>query len=122
MRCALANAVWRLSSVADADRLLGTWRLNAASLAGSVTWIERNGRIHTGREPSYFSSTQEWLLQQTQGVFLVRVEGRNGRGGVVDHAISIDAASPLVLDVCERFALPLDPRTLMACVGDDVSL
>lgn len=56
----------------------------------------------------------EWLLTQSNGVFLVRIWANPD----VDHFVVVDCNAMLIIDSCEREPLSLCREALKACCGD----
>lgn len=56
-----------------------------------------------------------WLMNQSNGIFLVRIMGTNG----VDHMISIDIEDRVILDCMEKRPMVLSEKAVKLCVGDE---
>ena len=58
----------------------------------------------------------------SDSVFVVRLIGKDEKGGTVDHCVAIDAKCGLVIDGYENNALHARDGVLEHCVGDGFNL
>lgn len=118
LRVSLANAIQRLGGDHDGERLLRMGPVYKESLAAGADWLNRNMGRYRGRavhQPDAIS----WLLDQTAGVFLVRLRGKDNEHGVSnEHVICIDADKGEIIDCVERYAMIFSRESIECCVGD----
>lgn len=122
MRATLVNALRDLDGKSAATSAYRYGRLFLTSLAELASWTERHLHAYRLPIPATSSNTSEWLLQQVEGIYLVRLEGRSDGGGSVDHVICINSGTQTVWDPAEQYGLRLTSETLQACIGNGFNL
>jgi len=111
----LFNALYALNSYAAAIEMLGKGRVAAQSRAYSRPWLENSmSRYALSANQSCTTGPSSKIM----GVFLMRLEGRDGHDEVVEHDVAVDAARRLILDCAEEKVMRLEAVALDVCVGD----
>lgn len=118
MRAALVNAV-HVFDRSDAENLLSLGPIPDDRFGMVNTWREREfsqyalSHCHTGTDPK-----DEWVMRQTEGVFLLIISGSDVYGDDFQHVLVVDAASHAMIDCCEPHSLKMEWSVLSKCVGN----
>ena len=120
VRASIANALHAAGHDDSAEAVLLRGKIAVRSLGEAQKWLERNlGRFRLCKvQHSMLKSTEKWLEESGEGVFLVRLKGSDSEGAGVDNVVAVDANRSIVLDCVEKLVLRLQPGVLAACVGD----
>lgn len=122
LRAALVNSVHIIDGAAAATRTLHRGAISAASLAEGVSWLEREIGSYHGRIPITTGDLITWLMNQTEGVFILHLEGRGVGRNTNNHIVVVNAAEGVVCDCVERFSMRLTADTIGLCIGDGFTL
>jgi len=84
-----------LDGAEAAREMLEKGAISSQSHAHTGPWLERAMHKYALQRPVIDEAVtmQIWILIQTEGIFLLRLEGRDEHGEVVEHAVAVEGLS-----------------------------
>lgn len=118
LRAAVANAIFRFSSV-DATRFLEMGSMPDDRFTTLTAWLDNNHMRYQLRQcPRETSPPDSWVMDQTEGVFVLIINGFNSAGFEVEHVVTVDAEARVIIDSCEDNLLQFSWSVLQKCIGN----
>lgn len=118
MRAALINAI-NIFSRADAEHLLSLGPIRDDRFSTVNTWMERHfPRYSLCHCQIGTLRPDDWVMRQSEGVFLLIISGSDSYGDDSEHVVVIDCAGQAIIDCCEPHTLKMEWSVLRRCVGN----
>lgn len=118
LRASLANAV-RTYCKATAVSLIEIGPIPDDRLGMVGVWLQRHLPRYALQHCAFdMLPPDSWVLEQTRGVYVLIVQGKDEVGDVLEHAVTVDCAAQTVIDPCEPYHLHLCHEALRHCVGN----
>ena len=126
VRAAIANAVF-VSNAGDrqeksnaASRVLELGSVPEEGFRNASKWMETNVRRYALRNVEIPEGLDKHLslMDQSEGLFLLTLQGVDAKGETNEHMVLADAGDGLLYDCEEPKAMRLCQRSLECCVGD----
>ena len=126
VRAAIVNAIHAISGEELARDMLRKGDVVCMTLKHAQPWMQQHAPMfHLQKEDPPFALDRDgWFrgIMSSDSVYVVRLIGKDGKDGTVDHCEAIDAKCGLVIDCCEENALHARDGVLEHCVGDGFNL
>lgn len=118
LRAAVANAIFRFSS-ADATKFLQSGLIPEDRFGTLTSWMQHNCKGYQLQHCPYDTKTPDaWVMEQTEGVYVLIIKGNNSAGYDVEHIVTIDAGAQIIIDSCEENELQFSWSVLQKCIGN----
>lgn len=107
LRASILKSVANLLGKEEMQKCLQNATPLFASIASAMNFVQSNLPHFVNIRLDFFGDLLNWLLSTSHGVVLVRLEGRDTRGNIGGHAITMDVTERMFQDCAKEYEMQL---------------
>lgn len=121
LRATLAGVLLITGETKTPRGLLNIGKVHGRGIEDVCSWFQHNFCQFLLQRPKVPKELEiiDWLELQTKGLFLVRLQGADGKFEQVDHVVTVDMGTRTVWDPAEKLVMSIMSGVFDVCVQDD---